>query len=163
MRAGRQRGFTLIAGLLTVAAMGAGLAALATFASHALQREKEAELLFVGNQYREAIGAYFRKEQTYPTELAVLLQDRRYPMPVRHLRKLYRDPITGSADWALIKAPEGGIMGVHSKSEQVPIKSGNFLPRDRAFGEAKTYADWQFFHAIPGTLQGSPAGATPAR
>jgi Tfp pilus assembly protein PilV len=38
MRAGKQRGFTLIAGLITVAVMGAGLAALATFASHAMQR-----------------------------------------------------------------------------------------------------------------------------
>ena len=159
MKAGKQTGFTLIAGLLTVAAMGAGLAAIAGFASHAMQREKEAELLFVGNQYREAIGAYFRKEQTYPAELAVLLQDRRYPMPVRHLRKLYRDPITGSADWALIKAPQGGIMGVHSKSERPPVKTGNFLPRDRVFAEAKTYADWQFVHLVTA----SPAGAPPPR
>ena len=165
MKAGRERsrGFTLIAGLITIAVMGAGLAAIAGFASHAMQREKEAELLFVGNQYREAIGSYFRKEQTYPTELAVLLEDRRYPMPVRHLRKLYRDPITNGTDWGLVKAPEGGIMGVHSKSEKPPIKTGNFLSRDRAFGEAKTYADWQFAHLLPGSLPGSPAGATPAR
>ena len=157
MRAGKtQQGFTLIAGLITAAVMGAGLAALGTFASHALQREKEAELLFVGNQYREAIAAYFRKEQTYPTELAVLLEDRRYPMPVRHLRKLYRDPITGANDWGLVKAPEGGIMGVHSKSEQPAIKTGNFLARDRAFGEAKTYAEWQFVHALPNTAISGP-------
>ena len=159
MRAGKQRGFTLIAGLITAAVMAAGLASLVTFASHAMQREKETELLFVGNQYREAIASYFRKEQTYPTELAVLLEDRRYPMPVRHLRRLYRDPITGGTDWALVKAPEGGIMGVHSRSERVPIKTGNFLTRDKAFGEAKTYSDWQFLHAP----LASPPGATPAR
>jgi type II secretory pathway pseudopilin PulG len=159
MRAGKQRGFTLLAGLITAGVMAAGLASLATFASHAMQREKEAELLFVGNQYREAIASYFGKEQTYPGELAVLLEDRRYPMPVRHLRKLYRDPITGSSEWALVKAPEGGIMGVHSKSERPPIKTGNFLTRDRVFGEAKTYADWQFVHAP----LASPPGAKPER
>jgi type II secretory pathway pseudopilin PulG len=160
MRAGKaQHGFTLIAGLITAAVMGAGLAALGTFASHALQREKEAELLFAGNQYREAIAAYYRKEQTYPTELAALLEDRRYPMAVRHLRKLYRDPITGASDWGLVKAPQGGIMGVHSKSEQPAIKTGNFLPRDRAFADARTYAEWQFVHLLPN----SPAGATRER
>ena len=47
MNAGRkQQGFTYLGILILVAVMGAGLAAFGTIASHAAQREKEAELLF---------------------------------------------------------------------------------------------------------------------
>jgi type II secretory pathway pseudopilin PulG len=150
MKAGKQTGFTLIAGLLTVAAMGAGLAAIAGFASHAMQREKEAELLFVGNQYREAIGRYYDATpgggKRYPQKLEHLLEDNRYPMPRRHLRKLYPDPLTGKAEWGLMEAPDGGIMGVHSLSTGTPLKQGEFGNTDRTFNQAPTYGEWRFFH-----------------
>jgi type II secretory pathway pseudopilin PulG len=167
MSAGRrQQGFTYVAILIFVALAGAGLAAFGEFASHASQREKEAELLFVGNQYRQAIASYFRKERSYPKTLAELLEDRRYPMPVRHLRKLYRDPVTGSAAWGLIEAPGGaGIMGVHSLSETAAIKTGNFAARDAALMEARNpeapevrYKDWKFFYTPP-----SPSGPPPSQ
>jgi prepilin-type N-terminal cleavage/methylation domain-containing protein len=143
------RGFTLIGLMIVIAVMGAGLAAYGELASHAAQREKEAELLFRGNQYREAIAAYFRKEQTYPKELAALLEDRRYPMPVRHLRKLYPDPITGEPDWGLIEAPGGGVMGVYSKSEAKPVKTDGFRLADKTFQDAQRYAEWRFFYTAP--------------
>jgi type II secretory pathway pseudopilin PulG len=144
MRAGRQGGFTLVAVLLVVAATGAGLAAIAQFASQQAQREKEAELLFVGQQFRQAIGGYYKKEARYPKALAELLEDKRYPMPVRHLRKLYRDPVTGEPAWGLVQAPGGGIMGVHSLAQEAPVKTGNFVGEDRAFQDAAKYSDWQF-------------------
>jgi type II secretory pathway pseudopilin PulG len=168
MSAGRffkkEKGFTYIGLMIAVAMTGAGLAAYGEFASHAALREKEAELLFRGNQYREAIASYYKKEKRYPQSLEQLLKDPRYPMPVHHLRKLYPDPMTGAADWALIKAPEGGIMGVHSRSEEAPIKTGNFAARDAALAEAPRdpestgprYADWKFFHrpSAPGAKPG---------
>jgi type II secretory pathway pseudopilin PulG len=141
-----QRGFTLIGMLLVTALMGAGLAAIGQVASHAAQREKEAELLYRGNQYRLAIASYYKTGQAYPRELAELLQDRRFPMPVRHLRKLYPDPLTGAADWGLVEAPGGGIMGVYSRSEEAPIKTGGFALANRHFADAPRYADWQFVH-----------------
>ncbi len=147
MSAGKkQQGFTLIGMLVLVALMGAGLAGYGQLASHAAQREKEAELLFRGNQYRQAIAAYFKKERTYPRELALLLQDKRYPMPVRHLRKLYPDPITGKAEWGIVEAPGGGIMGVFSTAQDEPIKSGGFSAANNAFADAKHYSDWKFFY-----------------
>ena len=148
MNAGNQ-GFTLVGALILIAFMGAGIAAFGQFASHAAQREKEAELLFRGNQYRQAIESYYKKEQRYPKALAELLEDKRFPMPVRHLRKLYADPVTGSKEWGLVEAPGGGIMGVHSKSEAQPIKTGNFVLADKAFEDAQRYADWQFFYKPP--------------
>jgi type II secretory pathway pseudopilin PulG len=149
-----QRGFTYVGLLLSVAIAGTGLAAYAELASHAGQREKEAELLFRGNAFQAAIASYYKKEQRYPKSLEQLLKDERYPMPVRHLRKLYADPMTGAPDWALVEAPGGaGVMGVHSRSEAAPIKTGNFLLRNQGFEEAKRYADWKFIH--------SPAGLGP--
>ena len=147
MNAGKtQQGFTLMGALLLIAAMGAGLAAYGEFASHATQREKETELLFRGNQYQQAIESYYRREKRYPKALADLVEDKRTPNPTRHLRKLYADPITGQPDWAVIEAPGGGIMGVHSKSEAQPIKSGNFRLANKTHEGAGRYADWKFFH-----------------
>jgi hypothetical protein len=149
MSAGRREaGFTLAGALLLVAALGAGMAAYGELASHAAQREKEEQLLFAGNQFRQAIRAYY--EQTpgavkrFPQKLDELLLDRRHPVPVRHLRRVYADPMSGTPQWGLVAAPQGGIMGVHSLSEAAPIKSGNFAARDRALEGAARYADWQF-------------------
>jgi type II secretory pathway pseudopilin PulG len=158
MSAGRaQAGFTYVAALVLVATMGAVLAAFGELASHAAQREKERELLFIGHQFRQAIASYYRKEQRYPKALAELLEDKRYPMPVRHLRRIYSDPLTGSPDWGLVEAPQGGIMGVHSKSEEQPVKSGAFAVRDAGLEGAKSYSEWRFAH-VPG-----PTGLFPSR
>lgn len=152
MNAGRgSRGFTLIGMLLAVAALGGGLAAYGELTSHAAQREKEQELLFAGNQIRQAIGAYYERSpggaRRFPQKLEDLLEDKRYPMPQRYLRELYADPMSGKPDWVLVAAPTGGVMGVHSASEARPIKSSGFLARDMAFADAARYADWQFSYA----------------
>ena len=136
--------------LLFVALLGAGLAAYGELASHAVQREKEAELLFRGEQYRDAIASYYKKEQRYPKALQDLLEDKRYPMPVRHLRRLYRDPITGEDEWGLVEAPGGGVMGVYSRSEEAPVKSGNFSTKNQEFSDQQRYSDWKFVHSPPG-------------
>jgi hypothetical protein len=51
-------------------------------------REKEADLIFRGEQYARAIALYYRKNnQTLPTSIDVLVSQ-------RYLRKKYKDPIT---------------------------------------------------------------------
>ena len=65
-----------------------------------------------GNAYQAAIASYYKKDQRYPASLEALLEDKRYPMPVRHLRKLYADPMTGEPDWMLIDAPGGKAEGL---------------------------------------------------
>ena len=160
MNAGKQRGFTYVGFLIFVALSGAGLAAYGEFASHTAQREKEAELLFRGEQIRNAIASYYRKEQRYPQALAELLEDKRFPMPVRHLRRLYRDPMSGETDWGLVEVPGGGaVMGVYSRSEDPPIKTGNFSANNPEFEKATKYADWKFVHSPPGqpASAGKPA------
>jgi type II secretory pathway pseudopilin PulG len=147
------RGFTYVMMLVAVAVIGVGFAGTAEVWSLAQQREKEAELLFVGNQYREAIGRYYDATpgggKRYPQKLEDLLEDNRYPMPVRHLRKLYADPLTGKPDWVIMEGPEGGIMGVHSRATGKPLKQAEFGQVNRTFQEAPSYNEWRFFHEPP--------------
>jgi type II secretory pathway pseudopilin PulG len=148
-----QRGFTYIGMLLIVAVMGTGLAAFGQLYSQAAQREKERELLFIGNQFRDAIAGYYNKSpgnKVYPKTLDQLLEDKRSPVPQHHLRKLFRDPITGSTEWGLVEAPGGGFMGVYSRSEETPIKSANFSTKDQAFEGAEHYTKWMFAYSPTG-------------
>jgi type II secretory pathway pseudopilin PulG len=135
----RQQGFTLAGALILIAVTGAGMAAYGEMASHAAQREKEQELLFVGNQFRQAIGAFYEgtpgAAKQFPKKLEDLLQDQRYPVVRRHLRRIYADPMTGKPAWGLIQAPEGGIIGVYSLSAAQPVKTGG-LPRATAYRRA---------------------------
>jgi type II secretory pathway pseudopilin PulG len=149
-----QRGFTLAGALLLIALLGAGMAAYGEIASHAAQREKEQELIFVGNQFREAIRAYYERTpgavKRFPQKLEELLQDKRHLIPERHLRRLYADPMSGQPQWGLVFAPEGGIMGVHSLSEASPVKTAGFAGRDSALAGAGRYCDWRFAYVPAG-------------
>jgi type II secretory pathway pseudopilin PulG len=148
-RAG-EAGFSYVAMLLAVAVVGLGLVATAQVWSQWSQREKEQELLFAGNQFRMAIERYHNDSpgaaKRYPRSLEQLLQDNRHITVKRHLRKIYRDPISGKPEWGLITAPDGAIMGVHSLSQAAPIKTAGFLKRDEAFKGATRYADWRFVY-----------------
>lgn len=147
-----QGGFTYLGVMIIVAIMGLGLAALGTIYSQTAQRDKEAELLFVGGQFRDAIRSYYRSGPggVYPKKLEDLLEDKRFPMPVRHLRRIYRDPITGSTDWGLVETPDkAGIMGVFSRSADKPIKQGNFAAGEAAFDDADNYTKWTFVYTPP--------------
>jgi type II secretory pathway pseudopilin PulG len=167
MKPGRlQQGFTYIALLIAVAVGGAVLAAIGELASHAQQRDKEAELLFAGHQIRNAIGAYYERSpggaKTWPKTLEDLLEDKRMPVTQRYLRKVYRDPLTGKANWGLVEAPDqGGIMGVYSTSKLAPIKSGNFPRGDESFADATAYSEWKFTHSPAGLAAAQPVNTKP--
>ena len=153
-------GFTYLTVLFIVAIMGVGLALAGAVWHTASRREKEADLLFVGNQYRKAIERYYLSgPRLYPREFSDLLRDPRKPTTERYLRQLYPDPITGKAEWGLVKAPDGGVMGVHSLSEDKPLKSAHSRPRDREFAGAAKYADWKFVF----TPAAQPGAAKPAQ
>ena len=154
----RWEGFTYLTVLFMVAILAGGLALVGEVWHTSSMREKEAELLFIGNQYRKAIERYYLAgpQRQYPRELEHLLRDPRRPGAERYLRRLYADPVTGEP-FALLKAPDGGILGVRSTSEEKPLKSGGFKVRDAALEGKATYAEWRFVHAVP--VQ--PGGAKP--
>lgn len=147
------RGFTLLGLVIIIAVMGVALLAVGEVWHYAQKREKEQELLFVGDQFRRAINSYYvhtppaNRQHPYPMNLEDLLKDPRYPSTQRYLRKIYPDPVSGSTEWGLARDPDGGIYGVYSLSEETPIKQGNFRLANKAFEGKTKYADWLFAHA----------------
>jgi len=141
----RQRGFTYLTLLFAVAILSGGLALIGEVWHTGSAREKEAELLHIGNEYRKAIERYYRSGPgQYPESLADLVRDPRRPGTVRHLRRIYADPISGSEEWGLVKSADGGIAGVYSLSEASPLKTAGFAVRDASFEGKAKYSDWQF-------------------
>jgi type II secretory pathway pseudopilin PulG len=143
-----QSGLVLLAVLIFLLLITLGASAMVELQRTNTQRAKEAELLFVGDQFRRAIKSYYSsapagKSQSLPRSLSDLLEDTRFPMPVRHLRRLYPDPMTGEADWLLVQGA-GGIMGVHSRSTLSAFKKRAFPIQYRDFQDKETYADWVF-------------------
>ena len=149
----REAGFTYLTILFAVATFSGGLALIGEVWHTSALREKEAELLYVGNEYRKAIARYYLSgpQRQYPKSLSDLIRDPRQPGTVRHLRRLYPDPITGKEEWGLVKSADGGIAGVYSLSENIPLKISGFRVRDAAFEGKTRYADWQFAFAAPQT------------
>src|SRR5574340_244662 len=108
-----QLGFTYLAVLFFVAVAGIGLGAAGLTWATMQQREKEKELLFVGNQFRMAIGRYYNSTpgsiKRYPVRLTELLKDNRHLAPQRYLRKIYIDPMTATTDGGLVYDPDGAM------------------------------------------------------
>lgn len=159
------RGYTYLGVLLLVLVTSAGAATLGPLWSTAVQRERERELLAIGDEFRRAIGSYralaVNGRREYPRTLDDLLRDPRVPGVRRHLRRVYADPVTGQPAWGLIAAPEGGIMGVHSLSQRAPRQRAGFPEADAAFAQAERHADWLFVVREP-ARPAPPAGWRPA-
>jgi type II secretory pathway pseudopilin PulG len=119
----RQSGFTYLTALFLVAGVGVALGGIGELYSHSRQRENEAELIWIGNQFKQAIGSYYERSpgtmKRYPEKLEDLVEDRRFLTTQRHLRRIYADPMTGKSDWRLVAAPAGGIMGVRTSSATI--------------------------------------------
>lgn len=148
-----QYGFTYMGLMMIVAISGIAMAGAGIVWQQDMQREREKELLFIGEEYRKAIGSYYENSpngnKQYPITLQELLVDNRGLTTKHHIRKLYLDPFTKDANWVLIKQ-QSGIFGVHSNVQLKPIKKTGFLQQDESFSEAASYNDWRFFYT-PGS------------
>jgi type II secretory pathway pseudopilin PulG len=155
-----EAGFTYIGLLFAIAIIGITLATVGVVWSTQIRRDKEVELLWIGDQYRTAIGRYRASGGQYPQALTDLLEDKRFPVVRRYLRKLYADPMTGAADWQPIVAPGGGILGIASSSQGKPIKVAGFALADVVFEKMECYCDWKFVYT--GRLHRNRRSSTPA-
>jgi hypothetical protein len=88
-----------------------GLALVGEVWETSAKREKEAELLFIGNEYRKAVMRYYLAGMNqYPRSLADLVKHPRQPGTVRYLRRVYPDPFgfesaAKYSDWKFVYSP----------------------------------------------------------
>ncbi|RXZ43205.1 type II secretion system protein [Crenobacter cavernae] len=148
----RETGIAYLGVLMLVAAMGLMLAKASQAWQTRAQREREAELLFVGDQIRAAIVRYRDSGPVtglYPKTLAELVADGRGAFARHHLRRLYSDPMTGKALWGEVRGAGGGIVGVYSLGMGRPFKQDGFAEPYRGFAGKEAYRDWVFVAVYP--------------
>ena len=147
-----QGGFTLLAILCAMLMLALASNGVMTYVSQETQRQRENELLRVGNLYIQAIRTYYENSPSavkqWPPSLEALTLDPRFLTTKRHMRQVYADPVTHSADWGIIKAPDGGIAGVYSMSKERPLQSGA-VAVGQQWVNADQYADWRFVYELP--------------
>src|SRR6187401_27421 len=96
-----ETGYAMAALLVAMAVMAILMGAALPVWRHEAQREKEAELVFRGEQYVRALRLYQSRTQTLPNSVDLLVNG-------HFLRKKYKDPVTGQ-DFELIGS--GGVPG----------------------------------------------------
>ncbi len=127
-RTSDSRGFTFVEIMIVLVIIGILLTLAQPSFSTSVHRAREATLqenLFI---FRDVIDQYFADNDAYPPSLEALVE-------ARYLRKIPKDPITGSdATWLLVYATnedgvEEGIFDVKSGSESIAL-------------DGTAYADW---------------------
>lgn len=149
-------GFSYLGIMVTLAIAAIAMQGAASLWRQQSQRSNEVLLLEVGEAYRLAIGRYYESTplavKLYPANLEELLEDKRFPVPKRHLRKLYADPFAVKQGMRLI-LKDGRIIGVYSPSTLAPIRHNGFQDAQADFQAAKQYSDWKFVYE-PNSLAG---------
>src|SRR5438552_6729881 len=98
MRLRGQQGYAMVAQIVAMSIMGIMMTVAMPTWRQMAQREKEAELVFRGQQYARAIGLFQKKSGpgVLPPSIDALVQG-------HYLRKKYKDPITGG-DFDVLQA-----------------------------------------------------------
>ena len=162
-RKAEESGVMLMGLLILLAIMGLVVTKTAELWSTSLTREREQDLLFVGEQYRMAIERYYYaspgSSKVLPLNLEDLVNDNRGPKVLYHLRQPYLDPISNNEEWGLVK--EGNrIRGVYSLSDRTPMKKSGFDPKYASFASANSYRGWRFaFRPAVSRPAASPASS----
>jgi type II secretory pathway pseudopilin PulG len=162
----RQAGFTYLGLIIFVFILGMVGAATLKIGSLLQRAHAEEELLEIGAQFSAALDSYARAtprgQPPQPLSLQELLRDTRFPSPRRHLRRIFVDPVSGKAEWGLVRAGEGGrIMGVHSLSQAAPLKLANFDKRFSGFENRERISDWKFMADLLGAAAPLAPGSRP--
>lgn len=101
---GNEAGFTLAGALVILSILAIFMALSVPIWERIKQRDNEAELIFRGKEYSEAIGRYHAKFGTYPPDVDTLVK-------LKMIRKLYKDPMTESGKWKLLTPEALAVTG----------------------------------------------------
>lgn len=162
-----QRGAILLMLMVVVVIMGLSAGIAGQSWRSTMQKAREAELLWRGQQYQQAIASYYAvkhgPQQMLPAKLEHLIRDPRFPGVVRHLRKQYDDPMTGE-DWELVTDPAERIIGVRSTSELEPFRQDGFPKELEKLQGKSSYKEWEFVFEPPKKKSAAqPKPAAPAK
>jgi type II secretory pathway pseudopilin PulG len=166
---GRNGGFVLVGVLILLMLAALGAVQIGQRLADSRQRANEEELLYVGEQYRQAIQSYWRNSpagrRAWPASIEDLLDDKRFPQARHHLRKAFADPLSASGNWGLVKQGNA-LIGVYSQAQGTPFRTSGFTVEQRGFDNASRYADWRFIApaatAASGAAASSPSGNSPS-
>ena len=159
-----QRGFGYLLLLFALALSGLVLAGLGQTWNQAAQRERETQLLFIGREFSEALASYRDRtpagQLAAPGSLDELMEDKRFPYPVRHLRRLYRDPMTSETSWGTVLA-QGRIVAVHSLSRGQPLREHlpEFVALQAGGPHQDGYSGWRFVALLQPAARGANANS----
>ena len=147
-RTARQRGYILVVTMFMAFMVAVLMIALTRWWQAEARREKERELLWVGSQFRSALASYAvatpAGASPRPETLTELLRDERGGTVRRHMRRMYVDPMTASDAWGTVRAEDGTVLAVHSRSEGRPLTANGSSPRFHRFEGTTRYSEWQF-------------------
>ena len=102
---GRRRAYNLVVLAVSVTLLNIWVASVTPLWSHQIKRDKEAELIFRGLQYAEAIRLFQLRNNRLPTRLEELIE-----VEPRSIRQLWENPMREDGRWGLI--PQGVNIGV---------------------------------------------------
>ena len=124
-----EKGYTLAVVVVFTTVLLVGLSEAMINWQKAMQREREEELIFRGKQFIRAVELWQRKfPRTWPTTIDALLNTNN----TRFLRKRWKDPITNSQEWRLIKMnPDGSISGLTIIPSQTSTDATKNSPLDQ--------------------------------
>lgn len=118
----RKEGYTLIILMVAISVLSIGLLVAIPVWQTQIQREKEEELIFRGQQYVEAIRLFQMKHPgTFPKTLEQLVEE-------RCLRQLYKDPMTDHGEWNVILHSEGVAREKDRSPQKILVAPQRVLP-----------------------------------
>jgi type II secretory pathway pseudopilin PulG len=160
-------GYSLVILMMAAFVLAVGLLVAIPVWTTQVQREKEEELIFRGQQYVEAVRLYQTKNPgAFPKSLDELVKG-------RFLRRLFKDPMTKDGKWNVIVQSVGTSQRTAARPEVRPQAGANLqsvlvVPQDnlsavdnprilgvvssspkksfRIYNDGETYDQWLFFY-----------------
>jgi len=127
VRGGGEAGYSLVFLVIIFTVLSILVAAALPLWSHAIQRDKEEELISRGLQYAEAIRVFQLRNGRPPVKLDELLEAK-----PRCIRRLWKDPMTEDGKWGLVFVNQNPTLQVQPGAPNDPkeeIVDPNFPDR----------------------------------
>lgn len=146
---GAQGGGAYLFVLFVISLISISLCGSAYIDSVGGRRDREMELFFIGGEFERAFLSYRNVsvalgDEINPSQIGDLLEDRRGGRVIRHLRKVYFDPLTGSRQWGEVRA-RGRLVGVYSLAGGTPFVRRLEASRPDADDPGpERYSEWVF-------------------